>query len=73
MKVCLVEQPKARTRRSPEGVPARTQAARLCRRPQLGSKRIYDFQKLELIEIGIPSADENCRVRAMQQITREVW
>jgi hypothetical protein len=27
------------------------------RRPQLGSKRIYDFQKLELIEISIPSAD----------------
>jgi hypothetical protein len=37
----------------------------------LGSKRIYDFQKLELIEISIPSADstntvlsnENRRVR----------
>jgi hypothetical protein len=43
----------------------------------LRSKRIYDFQKRELIKIGIPRADapdavfahENCRVRVVQQVT----
>jgi hypothetical protein len=44
------------------------------------SNRIDNFQKLELIEIGIPSADppnavlahENCRVRIVQQVAGEV-
>jgi hypothetical protein len=44
------------------------------------SNRIDNFQKLELIEIGIPSADppnavlahENCGMRIVQQVAGEV-
>ena len=47
----------------------------------LRPKRIYDFQKRELIEIGVTGADspnsvlahENCGVGVMHQITGEMW
>jgi len=48
--------------------------------PELGSKRINDFQEYELIEIGIPGADspdamlahKNSRVSIVQQIASEM-
>jgi hypothetical protein len=55
--------------------PARPSAVNSCSR--LGSKRINDFQKRELMKICIAGTDlpnamlahENCRMRIMQQIT----
>jgi hypothetical protein len=50
------------------------------RRPKLRPERINDLQKCELVKIRVAGADppnpmlthENCRMRVMQEITREM-